>query len=84
MSRSRKNVVDNDMTLTKHCTIGTPNQPCSSFSICVACTSRFGQVLSSRADFMPRQYLEHLAILQDDDVPQLPIDKVKDIVQTSL
>jgi aarF domain-containing kinase len=44
---------------------------------------KVGQVLSSRSDFMPRQYLERLAMLQDD-VPPLPMDKVESIVQKSL
>lgn len=44
---------------------------------------KFGQVLSGRADFMPRQYIEAFTSLQDD-LPPKPFEEIKNIVQESL
>jgi len=44
---------------------------------------KLGQWLSSRADILPQPYLEELAKLQDD-VPAVPFDKVKPIIERDL
>jgi len=44
---------------------------------------KIGQVLSSRPDFVPHQYVECFTTLQDS-IPQWPIDQVKRIASASL
>jgi aarF domain-containing kinase len=44
---------------------------------------KLGQVLSSRPDFLPSQYIERFATVQDS-IPQWPIDQVRAIVEKSL
>ncbi|KAG2475392.1 MAG: Ubiquinone biosynthesis monooxygenase UbiB [Nitrosopumilales archaeon] len=44
---------------------------------------KLGQWLSSRADILPQPYLEELSKLQDD-VPAVPFDKVKPIIEGDL
>lgn len=44
---------------------------------------KLGQWLSSRADILPQPYLEELAKLQDE-VPAVPFDKVKPIIERDL
>ncbi len=44
---------------------------------------KLGQWLSSRADMLPQPYLEELSKLQDD-VPAVPFDKVKPIIERDL
>ena len=44
---------------------------------------KLGQWLSSRADILPKPYMEELAKLQDD-VPPAPFEKVKPIIENEL
>lgn len=44
---------------------------------------KIGQVMSSRADFVPRPYIDAFGRLQDE-VPAWPLDRIKRIVQESL
>ncbi len=44
---------------------------------------KLGQMLSTRADLIPREYAEELGSLRDD-VPPIPYDKVKEILQEEL
>ena len=44
---------------------------------------KLGQWLSSRADILPQPYMEELAKLQDD-VPAVPFDQVKPIIERDL
>jgi predicted unusual protein kinase regulating ubiquinone biosynthesis (AarF/ABC1/UbiB family) len=45
--------------------------------------TKIGQVLSARPDFVPHQYVELFATVQDS-VPQWPYEQVRDLVRTSL
>jgi aarF domain-containing kinase len=45
--------------------------------------TKIGQVLSARPDFVPHQYVELLATVQDS-IPQWPFDQVKDIMEVAL
>lgn len=44
---------------------------------------KIGQVLSARPDFVPRQYVQLFATVQDA-IPQWPIEEVEDIIQREL
>lgn len=44
---------------------------------------KVGQFLSSRVDVLPREYVEELALLQDE-VPGVPFDDIRDIVEGEL
>jgi ubiquinone biosynthesis protein len=44
---------------------------------------KLGQMLSTRADLIPREYAEELGSLRDD-VPPVPYDKVKEILEDEL
>lgn len=44
---------------------------------------KIGQILSSRPDFMPKQYVEKFSELQDS-IPQLPLSEIESIVRMSL
>jgi len=45
--------------------------------------TKIGQVLSARPDFVPTQYVELFATVQDD-IPQWPYDEVEELVRESL
>src|SRR5579884_647118 len=44
---------------------------------------KVGQFLSSRVDFLPTEYIEELALLQDE-VPGVPFDEIRAIVESDL
>lgn len=44
---------------------------------------KVGQFLSSRVDLLPREYIEELALLQDE-VPSVPFDQIRAIVEAEL
>ncbi len=44
---------------------------------------KVGQFLSSRVDLLPAEYIEELALLQDE-VPPVPFDQIQPIIETEL
>lgn len=44
---------------------------------------KVGQFLSSRVDLLPSEYIEELALLQDE-VPAVPFDEIRPIIETEL
>jgi predicted unusual protein kinase regulating ubiquinone biosynthesis (AarF/ABC1/UbiB family) len=44
---------------------------------------KVGQFLSSRVDLLPAEYIEELALLQDE-VPGVPFDEISDVVEAEL